>query len=95
MVCRETMNLSGLNPLYKDHHFVISLNTSISLWNTTMDKDRRVIKSKKAQEKKKKKAKIQQDSESKKKPQKMKASTSTPVSITPHERISRILRELF
>ncbi|KAK2435521.1 hypothetical protein QL285_020574 [Trifolium repens] len=35
-----------------------------------MDKDRRVIKSKKSQEKKKKKVKIQQDSESKKKPQK-------------------------
>ena len=46
-----------------------------------MDKDRRVIKSKKSQEKKKKKkkVKIQQDSESKKKPQKMKASTSAPV----------------
>ncbi|KAK2436018.1 hypothetical protein QL285_021035 [Trifolium repens] len=44
-----------------------------------MDKDRRVIKSKRTQEKKKKKVKIQQDSESKKKPQKMKASTSAPV----------------
>ncbi|WJX24056.1 hypothetical protein P8452_13211 [Trifolium repens] len=44
-----------------------------------MDKDRRVIKSKRAHEKKKKKVKIQQDSESKKKPQKMKASTSAPV----------------
>ncbi|KAK2450467.1 hypothetical protein QL285_009582 [Trifolium repens] len=44
-----------------------------------MDKDRRVIKSKRAQEKKKKKVKIQQDSESKKKPQKMKASTFAPI----------------
>ncbi|KAK2382437.1 hypothetical protein QL285_069972 [Trifolium repens] len=42
-----------------------------------MDKDRRVIKSKKTQEKKK--GKIHQDSESKKNPQKMKASTSAPV----------------
>ena len=44
-----------------------------------MEKDRRVIESKKSQEKKKKKMKIQQDSESKKKPQKMKASTFAPV----------------
>ena len=44
-----------------------------------MEKDRKVIKSKRVQEKKKKKVKIQQDSESKKNPQKMKASTSAPV----------------
>jgi hypothetical protein len=43
-----------------------------------MEKDRRVIKSKSAQEKKKKMVKIQQDAESKKNPQKMKASTSAP-----------------
>ncbi|KAK2395534.1 hypothetical protein QL285_057263 [Trifolium repens] len=43
-----------------------------------MDKDRRVIKSKKSQEKKKK-MKIQQSSEAKKNPQKIKASTSAPV----------------
>ncbi|KAK2428655.1 hypothetical protein QL285_027158 [Trifolium repens] len=41
-----------------------------------MEKDRRVVESKKSQEKKKKKGKIQQDSESKKNPQKMKASNS-------------------
>ncbi|KAK2382515.1 hypothetical protein QL285_070045 [Trifolium repens] len=47
-----------------------------------MDKDRRVIKSKKPQEKKKKKKKkIQQDSESKKNLQKMKASTFAPVRV--------------
>ncbi|KAK2356323.1 hypothetical protein QL285_093666 [Trifolium repens] len=44
-----------------------------------MDKDRRVIKSKKAHEKKKKKVKIQQDAESRKNPQNMRASTSAPV----------------
>ncbi|KAK2451302.1 hypothetical protein QL285_010370 [Trifolium repens] len=44
-----------------------------------MEKDRRVIESKKSQEKKKKKVKIQQDSESKKNPQKMKASTFAPI----------------
>ncbi|KAK2382568.1 hypothetical protein QL285_070093 [Trifolium repens] len=44
-----------------------------------MDKDRRVIKSNKLQEKKKKKMKIQHSSEAKKNPQKMKASTSAPV----------------
>ncbi|KAK2396244.1 hypothetical protein QL285_057906 [Trifolium repens] len=44
-----------------------------------MEKDRRVIKSKKSQEKKKKNVKIQQSSESKKNPQKMKASTSAPI----------------
>ncbi|KAK2374777.1 hypothetical protein QL285_071294 [Trifolium repens] len=44
-----------------------------------MDKDRRVIKSKKSQEKKKKKVKIQQDAESRKNPQNMRASTSAPV----------------
>ncbi|KAK2403086.1 hypothetical protein QL285_052556 [Trifolium repens] len=45
-----------------------------------MDKDRRVIKSKKAQEKKKKKkVKIQQDAESRKNPQNMRASTFAPV----------------
>ncbi|KAK2415669.1 hypothetical protein QL285_038131 [Trifolium repens] len=41
-----------------------------------MEKDRRVIESKKSQEKKKK---IQQDSESKKNPQKIKASTYAPI----------------
>ena len=44
-----------------------------------MEKDRKVIKSKKSQEKKKKKVKIQQNSESKKNLQKMKESTSAPV----------------
>ncbi|KAK2382550.1 hypothetical protein QL285_070076 [Trifolium repens] len=44
-----------------------------------MDKDRRVIKSNKSQEKKKKMMKIQHSSEAKKNPQKMKASTSAPV----------------
>ncbi|KAK2428589.1 hypothetical protein QL285_027103 [Trifolium repens] len=44
-----------------------------------MDKERRVIKSKKPQEKKKKKVKIQQDSESKRNSQKMKASTFAPI----------------
>jgi hypothetical protein len=44
-----------------------------------MDKDRRVIKSNKSQEKKKKKEKIQHGSEPKKNPQKMKPSTSAPV----------------
>ncbi|KAK2416208.1 cysteine-rich PDZ-binding protein [Trifolium repens] len=54
----------------------------ISYEESTMEKDRKVIKSKRAQEKKKKKKmKIQQDSESKKKPQKMKASTSAPVRV--------------
>ncbi|KAK2449981.1 hypothetical protein QL285_009124 [Trifolium repens] len=46
-----------------------------------MKKDRKVIKSKRVQEKKKKKVKIQQDSESKKKLQKMRASTSAPVRV--------------
>ncbi|KAK2397381.1 hypothetical protein QL285_058960 [Trifolium repens] len=48
-----------------------------------MDKDRRVIKSNKSQEKKKnkkkKKMKIQHSSKAKTNPQKMKASTSAPV----------------
>ena len=44
-----------------------------------MEKDRKVIKSKRVQEKKKKKVKIQQDPESKKNPQKKKASTSAPI----------------
>ncbi|KAK2374737.1 hypothetical protein QL285_075678 [Trifolium repens] len=43
-----------------------------------MDKDRRVIKSNKSQEKKKKE-KIQHGSEPKKNPHKMKASTSAPI----------------
>jgi hypothetical protein len=51
-----------------------------------MDKDRRVIKGKKSQEKKKKKAKIQQGSEPKKNLQKMKASTSAPVRGNYHTR---------
>ncbi|KAK2445051.1 hypothetical protein QL285_016025 [Trifolium repens] len=77
------MNLSILKPLYKDHklcHFTQHFHFIVK--KSTMDKDRKVIKSKRAQEKKKKKkVKIQQDSESKKKPQKMKASTSAPVRV--------------
>ena len=45
-----------------------------------MENDRKVIKSKRVQEKKKK-VKIQHDSESKKKLQKMRASTSAPVRV--------------